>query len=405
MAQPEQRTSWFVKIVALAISALLGCVVVEVLIRVTGHDRPIVWQPDPVLGWWHRPNATIHWRDEGDGHVRINSLGMRDPERTQAKPAGVFRIAVFGDSMTEGVQVDLEQTFTQLLEARLKQRGLKVEVLNFGVNGYSPLQGYLLYRNFGKAFAPDLVIHSVFLDNDIADGDPSLATGQIGAPFVRPGESGELAIDYSQAEASYRDYHRQPMYAVRQLSAIYRMVSWFRWQRMNASRSSQAATAAAGGGIPKRYLVYADPLPQKWEQAFTTFARIEHAFATEVRAAGSTFAVLSMPAGQVVQPDIWQGVLKDFPAMTSLKWNVTGPEDRLRAIAAVDAVPLIVTTDRFRSRLGERPLFFGRIGHLTPDGHQVLENLLEESFASLGLVPGLGSSAGGGAASVASPIR
>jgi len=395
MAEPARRASWLVKLAALALSATLGCLVVEVLIRVTDRDQPLVWQPDPKLGWWQRPGATMRWREEGNGLVQINSAGMRDVERTTAKPAGTFRIAIFGDSMTESVQVNLDQTFAQLLEARLRSRGLKVEVLNFGVNGYSPLQDYLVYQQIGKTFSPDLVIHAVFLDNDIADGDPSLSAGQVGAPFVPPGTGPDLAVDYSRAETSYNDYHRQPIYFVRQVSALYRMVSAFRWQRINRSRS-QAATAAAGGGIPKRYLVYADPLAPKWEQAWETFGRIEHAFATDVRASGSAFAILSVPAGQVVQPDIWAQILKDFPAMASAKWNVMGPDERLRAIAEREQATLLAPMETFRANLGPQPLFFGRIGHLTPDGHRVMESFLETALASAGLVPGLGASAGGG---------
>jgi hypothetical protein len=117
---------------------------------------------------------------------------MRDVERQVDKKPGVFRIAVFGDSMTEGVQVDLEQTYTQQLEKLLLARGLSVEVLNFGMNGYSPLSGFLLYDTYGKTFHPDLVIHAVFTDNDIADGDSALAAGQVGAPFVVPGTGPHL---------------------------------------------------------------------------------------------------------------------------------------------------------------------------------------------------------------------
>ncbi len=101
------RKDWIrpfaVRALALALAGAVALICVEVTVRLAGWDRPLVWQPDPQVGWRHIPGATMHWREEGDGVVHIDSLGLRDPERTLVKPAGVFRIAVFGDSMTEGV--------------------------------------------------------------------------------------------------------------------------------------------------------------------------------------------------------------------------------------------------------------------------------------------------------------
>src|SRR5438067_1958657 len=127
--------AWIVRLCAAAASIVIASIAIEGLIRVSGRDSVVVWRPDPRVGWWHIPGATMHWQEEGDGSVSINSLGMRDVERSRGKPDGVFRIAVFGDSMTEGVQVNLDQTYTQRLEKRLRSRGFNVEVLNFGVNG------------------------------------------------------------------------------------------------------------------------------------------------------------------------------------------------------------------------------------------------------------------------------
>src|SRR5262245_37917463 len=196
-----KRTLLIFKFVTLGVSLLLAFLCIEILVRVSGNDRPLAWRPDPQRGWRQIPGAKLRWTEEGDGLVEINALGLRDRERTIAKKPGTYRIAVFGDSMTEAVQVNLEQTYTQLLEKRLRDHGWNVEVINFGVSGYSPLQGYLTFEIAGKAFQPDLVLHAVFTDNDIADCVRSLAAGQVGAPFVVDDESSVLDIDYSGAIA------------------------------------------------------------------------------------------------------------------------------------------------------------------------------------------------------------
>ena len=147
MSQVRKKPSWLAKLAVCAISTVVGILAIELFIRVAGHDRPLFWEPDAQLGWRHIPNAQLHWTEEGDGHVRIDSLGARDAERSIRKETGVFRIAVFGDSTTEAVQVDLEQEFTRLLEQRFHQRGLQIEVLSFGVIGYGPLSSTCSMRS------------------------------------------------------------------------------------------------------------------------------------------------------------------------------------------------------------------------------------------------------------------
>jgi hypothetical protein len=379
---------WLARLVLLALSTAVALLGLEIAIRATGLDHPLCWEPDPHVGWWHIPGSRMHWTSEGDGWVEINSLGMRDVERKVEKTPGVLRIAVFGDSMTEGVQVNLDQTYTQQLERRLKDRGIAAEVLNFGLNGYSPLSGYLLYDKVGKAFQPDIVIHAVFLDNDIPDGDPALAAGQVGAPFVIPGSGPKLAIDHSRSEASYRDYHTEPLYTLRRWSATYRTVSAVRsnWKARKRAEGGLRETA----GIPKRYLLYETPLADQWEAAWHTYERILDAFAADVQAAGSRFVLMSVPAGQVVNQDAWQRVMSENPAMQSRQWSLSGPEERFASLAASRQLPLIQPLAEFRRRADGDPLFFNGTGHMTPRGHQAAADVMAEYLMSHGLLKGHG---------------
>jgi hypothetical protein len=375
---------WLARLIVLAGSLGLGLACLELIARAGGADRPLLWEPHPRLGWWHIPGAARHWVEEGDGWVEINSLGLRDVERTIAKPPGVVRIAVFGDSVTEAVQVNLSETFCQLLERRLRDRGHRVEVLNFGVNGYSPLQAYLLYNEIGKAFDPDLVLHVVFLDNDIADLHRGLASGDRGAPFL-DGASDDWKVDYSAAEASYRDYRRQPIFLVRRWSATYRAVSAARsaW----IQNAYVTAGAASNQGIPKRYLLYEHPQSELWQDAWKRFERVIARFAAEVRADGARYAMVSAPAGQIVHPSAWDQLLKGYPAMQERQWQRMGPEHALNDLSVRRGLDLVAPFDAFAERASGAPLFFGGIGHLTPRGHQVMADFLEESLTARSLLP------------------
>src|SRR5262245_18353591 len=109
---------------------------------------------DPLLGWRKRPGAhAVYRRPEYRVEFGVNSLGLRDPERSAELPAGGFRILALGDSFVEGYTVPLADTVTQVMEAALQAPGCRVEVWNGGTQGYSTDQEYLFYESQGSRYA------------------------------------------------------------------------------------------------------------------------------------------------------------------------------------------------------------------------------------------------------------
>jgi hypothetical protein len=111
------------------------------------------------VGYKPMPNKIMTQRREGFGRFKYNSFGMQNDELPLAKPPGVLRIAVLGDSYVESAQVDRQDNYMATLGRALsKKLGQKVEVLNFGVANYSVAQDYLRYQTLARKFAPDLVV-------------------------------------------------------------------------------------------------------------------------------------------------------------------------------------------------------------------------------------------------------
>src|SRR5262245_21973701 len=99
---------------------------------------------------------------------RYNSLHYRDREPRARRP-GVFRVAVLGDSFTEGQGVKEADTYPRVLEAILNGAGRRRwEVLNFGRRG---ADFPALEENFEQLLAasPDLVVYGLVLN----DGEQS----------------------------------------------------------------------------------------------------------------------------------------------------------------------------------------------------------------------------------------
>ena len=90
-----------------------------------------------------------------------------------AKPSGVYRIVVLGDSVAMGLHVDdSEAIFPRVLERLLAQRGLKAEVINLAVSGYNTQQEVEMLKAKGLQYHPDLVLLAYTLSSrEHIDGD------------------------------------------------------------------------------------------------------------------------------------------------------------------------------------------------------------------------------------------
>ena len=100
--------------------------------------------------------------------VEVNSHGFRG---TELLPAGTRpRVVVYGDSFIAGEYSSLEKTFVQQLGAKLGVAlGTPVEAVNTGVVAYGLDQVSLRMEDELGWLAPDLVVVSVFADNDFGD--------------------------------------------------------------------------------------------------------------------------------------------------------------------------------------------------------------------------------------------
>lgn len=99
--------------------------------------------------------------------LRTNELGFRDhAAKVPAKRPGEFRIIVLGDSMTVSAGVDFERIYTSLVQAKLQRQFPQATVINLAVGGYNIVQYRMVLDEIGLALDPDLIVVSVFPEND-----------------------------------------------------------------------------------------------------------------------------------------------------------------------------------------------------------------------------------------------
>lgn len=151
----QERGGWLT-LFGLIILGVLGA---EVSLRGFGFGDPVLYQGDVEYGYIPAPNQSVSRRGN---RILINEWGMRAPEISAAKPSGVIRILILGDStLWGGSYMEQDQIYARLLEEnlnrKLAQSSTRVEVLNMGANGWGPEHklGYL--ETFGH-FEADIAI-------------------------------------------------------------------------------------------------------------------------------------------------------------------------------------------------------------------------------------------------------
>lgn len=176
------------------LSTAVGILTCEIVLRsfaLVPSVKPIAISDDtsayqrsknPVLGFELKASYRNPSANNVFSYRSTNSHGQRDIERSIAKPAGVKRIVLLGDSVVEGMGIgNIDETISRQLE-QLYTDG-KTEVLNFGVSGYCTLAEVELLEAKGVQFSPDIVV-LVFLDNDFMNLNVSMFP--FGSPIDRP---------------------------------------------------------------------------------------------------------------------------------------------------------------------------------------------------------------------------
>jgi hypothetical protein len=92
----------------------------------------------------------------------VNAAGIRsDREYSFAKPPGVHRILVFGDSMAGGIAQPNERRATELIE----RRNPRVEVINLCLTASATDQQLLLFEEIGRRYEHDVVLLLPYVGN------------------------------------------------------------------------------------------------------------------------------------------------------------------------------------------------------------------------------------------------
>lgn len=214
---------------------LLGAVallmIAEVVIRLAVPDRywryyvaQDNWLPDPVLGWRNKPNLNFARFDSEMIVIRTNDDGLQIAQSLPARSGSVLRVMLIGDSTVFGGSVVEDARLHHQLARNFAARGIRAEVLNAGVEGYSTDQCLLALESLVPRYRPQLVIHMVCA-NDFYGNDNMVNYGLPKPRFVEK-EAGHFDFILPNMKNSLLAEDAKPwsLRSAVQKFAVYRML-------------------------------------------------------------------------------------------------------------------------------------------------------------------------------------
>ncbi|MCI0398743.1 MAG: SGNH/GDSL hydrolase family protein [Chloroflexi bacterium] len=367
---------------ALVVTGLvMALLILEVIARVLHLGTGGFWEPHPLYGWRNIPNAA-GWEScygECNVYVEINSRGLRDQETAYEKELGQQRILFLGDSLTAGMQVPLEDTFSKILEQQLNNAGGNNDwmVINAAVNGYGTDNELLFFRQEASKYQPDIVILGVYLANDIYNNSYELEVSTGGnrhKPYFELDDTGALVLKNYPVEGAdnwsvrvssfFKRYFQLPRFIAQTLNLRRDVPAALRpLVELAGGRRAEPAPEEASAPAPRRRLdICVEQYAPKIEEAWAITRVLLRQMRLEVEASGARFVVLVIPAAPQV-----------IPPAEGESWYCQRPNDELAAFLTAEGVPFLDLLEPFRAHMlqGGPALYYQKDFHMNELGHRL----------------------------------
>ncbi len=368
-------------ILIFVISILLVFAGAEIFLRKFDISYPEFNQLDAKYGWAPRPGVEGWYAFEGRTHFAVNQDGFRDIDHPSGKIQGVFRIAVLGDSFTEGREVSLDQTFWKVAEANMRTcmpAGHKrVEVLGFGVNGYGTAQELMVLREKVWKYAPDVVVLAFFTGNDVVNNEaeldqhPDRSYYRLENGLLVFDDSRQRSVNFAIRKKSNDRKHRiyNALRSVQVLRQGYRSI------RSAIKYRNTPLIEQLNAGLQTDLYKEANGV---WARAWEVTEALVRQIALEVEEGGAEFWVLTLSNPIQIYPDSKvRQQFSDHLGVSDLEY----PDRRLAELAKANSMrlirlaePLRVTAEQLGQGLHGSARFAG--GHWNALGHRAAGKIL-----------------------------
>ena len=394
-----RKQSRLVRLLLVAGAILVALLIAEVALRVSGFSYFNTYVADQDVGYSLRPGAEGWWKKEGLTYVKINSQGFHDREHTLAKPPGTLRIAVVGDSFTEALQVPLENAFWSVMEPKLQEclqrASSKVEVLSFGVGGFSTAQELVLLQKRVWQFSPDVVVLLVTTGNDVRDNSRALNVYRDQPIPYFVFQNGALVLDDSLLTARNHSlkFRLQQSFPgrlfyrlqnnLRLLGLFYTIRESYRASSEKSDRRGQQTGLRIEPGLDNE--VFGNPTTPDWNDAWKLTEGLILKIRDEVRAKGAKFLVVTGSMGVQVYPDA--EARREYMNSLGVS-NLFSPDYRIKALGERNGFRVLNLAPALADYATRNRVFLHGVGegqgrgHWNVTGHRLAGELIAQELCS-----------------------
>jgi hypothetical protein len=393
------------KIVILTVAIIVGFLFSEMCLRVYHRILPIryisaykLFTYNKVFGNWHKSNVKVVWRQENRATITTNSYGLIGKACKQEKPAGVFRIAVVGDSFTEAVQVSPEKNFCSQLEKVLNEQsssGVKYEVLNFGVSGQGTGQEYLVLQHMAMAFQPDVVILAFFPQNDFRNNVEALQR-DTARPYFIIDRQKQLSLDPVMQNA-FEDFvnSRTTSLTYRLANALrdrsYIAIVGFEVLKYLKSKEKTPLFEQTSERV-ERIPIFGPPQTAPWFNAWDVTEALIQEMNHYCRTQGIPFVMVQVTSPEQINDQNYRNYMRNFPGD-----DVFYVDKRMSQFCASNNIYYVPLAKKFSELEVQDPLIYfhgfrgprkPESGHWNEHGHYHCAKILAEFLCEQKIVNG-----------------
>ncbi len=319
---------------------------------------------DPEMGIWRlrKQHGVRYASCYAVEDIEINSMGMRAAEPDSGKSR---KVAYFGDSMLEGVQVSQNDHFIYQLNAKDSLR----DHLNFGMSSTGTAAQWAHFQHFVRIFDFEKVYLFFYPANDLRNNSLPLESQANG------GKRGYLPHFVRDSIGWRLDRNFSP-WGGRQWLTHSHLVRKLQLLRAGINRG----TASTHAAIPMHDLEVFQPVYDSlWQEAEAATRYAIQLFADSCKAKNIAFTLVMLPSLNELLSAEERAAY--HPAYhNKLDWDK--PYKRFQRFLEADSVDYLDFYAFARKRIREESLGFPYLsldcdGHFGPVGHGVLREMLE----------------------------
>jgi len=340
----------------IAFGILLSIFVAEIFLRLFKSETTLKFYDNPVFGSAFVPNQKgvfVTETKEYFSNVEINSQGWPDFEHSFEKPRDVYRILILGDSFVENLQVPFEKRFFRQLQDKL---GNKFEIIAMGRGNTGTAQQYLMLKEYGLKYKPDLVIQMFLTANDVKNNSSVLQNDPY-LPYFEI-ESNNSLKEISQIKRSNRKL--SSLKEILKKCEITKIILFFRQKYLERKAISLS------GGYPTDYHIYDSNYSADYQNAWELTKRLILETKRVTENSQAKYILVTLANNEQVNTKVQGEIFKKYPNLKNANPDFEKPDKILKEYCQEQKIDCFFMLPYFKDYIKNNP---NETTHFFYDGH------------------------------------